>query len=63
MSFIEEYCRNNGLEYEVIDLAAMSFLQRLQLRMKEIKVPAVCYGEEIVCGVPTEDGLRKLTTA
>jgi hypothetical protein len=63
LTFIEEYCRNNGLEYEVIDLAAMSFLQKLQLRMKGIKAPAVCYEEEIVRGIPAEDDLRKLTTA
>jgi len=41
----------------------MSFLQKLQLRMKGIRALAVCYEEKIVQGIPTEDSLRRLTAA
>jgi hypothetical protein len=63
LALVDEYCRHNGLEYEVKDLGAMSFLQKLELRMKGIKALAVCYEEKMVHGVPTEDSLRRLTAA
>jgi hypothetical protein len=63
LAFVEEYCRNNGLEYEVVDLAAMSFLQKLQLRMRRIGTPSVCYEEKTLLGVPTEENLAELTGA
>jgi len=48
------------LEYRVIDLGAMSFLARLKLRMKGVNAPAVCFGEKMLLGVPSEEDLKKL---
>ena len=60
LTSVEECCKGNGLEYEVIDLGAMSYLQRLRLRMKGIKTPAVCCGNKTLRGVPSEESLRGL---
>ena len=57
---VEDFCKNNGLEYNIIDLGTTSFLARLRLRMKGVNAPAICCGEKIICGVPSEEDLKKL---
>ena len=59
---VEEFCRTNNVEYEVSDLGQMNFLQRLVLRMKGIRTPAVYCEKRTVQGVPTEEDLRRLQT-
>lgn len=57
---VEDFCKNNGLEYDIIDLGTMSFLARLRMRMKGVNAPAVRCGEKILCGVSSEEDLKKL---
>jgi len=57
---VEDFCKNNGFEYNIVDLGNMSFLARLRLRVKGVNAPAVCCGEKILCGVPSEEDLKKL---
>lgn len=57
---VEEFCRSNDLEYEVIDLGTKGFVERLGLKMKGVKAPAVCYGEKMFRGVPCDEDLKKL---
>jgi len=57
---VEDFCRSNGLEFEIVDVGPMNFLSRLKLRMKGLKTPSVCCGEKVLQGVPTEEGLRRL---
>jgi len=57
---IEVYCRNNALEYEVVDVGGMGFLAKLGLRMKGIKTPAICSGDKTLCGIPPDEDIRKL---
>lgn len=57
---VEDSCKNNGLECEIIDLGTMSFLARLKLKMKGLKNPAVSCGEKIVYGVPGEEDFKEL---
>jgi hypothetical protein len=59
---VEEFCRSNNLKYEVLDLGKMNFLQRLTLRMKGIKTPAICAEKIVLHGVPTEEDLKRLQT-
>jgi hypothetical protein len=56
---IEGYCKNNGLEYEVVDVGSMGFLARVGLRMKGIKAPAICSGEKTLCGIPSDEDIKK----
>jgi len=44
---IEDFCKNNGLEFEVIDLGTLSFLTKLKLKMKGLKTLAVGCGEKM----------------
>ncbi len=57
---VEGFCRNNNLEFEVVDLGTMSLLAKLRLRMKGLKTPAVGCGEKIFSGVPNGKDLREL---
>ena len=57
---VEDFCKNNGLQYNIIDLGTTSFWARLRLRMKGVKAPAICCGEKILYGVPSEEYLKKL---
>lgn len=57
---VEDFCNNNSLEFEVIDLGTTGFLRRLKLRMKGLKNSAISCGEKIVYGVPGEEGLKEL---
>jgi hypothetical protein len=57
---VEDFCKNNGLQYNIIDLGTMSFLARLGLRLKGVKAPAICCREKILYGVPSEEDLKKL---
>jgi hypothetical protein len=57
---IDNFCKNNTLEYEVVDVGSMSFLAKLGLRRKGIKTPAICLGEKRLCGIPSEEDMEKL---
>ncbi|MGC9346205.1 MAG: hypothetical protein ACP5ER_05395 [Candidatus Bathyarchaeales archaeon] len=34
---VEDFCKDNGLEFEVVDLGIMGFLARLKLKMKGLR--------------------------
>jgi hypothetical protein len=51
---IENFCKKSNLEYEVVDVA------KLGLRGKGIKTPAICLGEKKLCGIPSEEDMKKL---
>jgi hypothetical protein len=57
---IENFCRNNALEYEIVDVGSLSFFARLGLRMKGIKTPTVCLGERMMHGVPSDEDIRNI---
>jgi hypothetical protein len=62
LSRVEDFCKNNSLEYEVVDVGSMSFLAKLALRKKGIKTPAICAEEKTLCGVPSDEDMKKLLT-
>jgi hypothetical protein len=57
---IDNFCKNNNLEYEVVDVRSMSFQAKLGLRTNGIKTPAICLGEKKLCGIPSEEDMKKL---
>jgi len=57
---VEGFCRNNGLEFEIIDLGTTNFLTKLKLKMKGLKPPTVCCGDKMVYGVPSDNDLKEL---
>lgn len=57
---VDDFCKNNGLEYEVVDLEGTGFLGKLVLRMKGIKAPTVTFGQRTLQGIPSDENLKKL---
>ena len=60
---VENVCRENGLQFEVIDLGTMGFLEKLKLKMKGVGTPAISCGEKIFHAVPSEEDIKKLLTS
>jgi hypothetical protein len=57
---VEDFCRNNGLQYEIVDLGQMSFSKKLRSRMVSMKTPTVCCQEKTFYGVPKQTDLERL---
>jgi hypothetical protein len=57
---VEDFCRNNGLQFEVVDMGQMSFSKKLKSRMISMKTPAVCCQEQTFYGVPKQADLERL---
>jgi hypothetical protein len=60
LTCVEDFCKQKGLEYGVIDLGEMNFFGKLALRIKGIRTPAVCYRKNTFCGIPNNAILSSL---
>jgi hypothetical protein len=61
IAIVESFSRKNNYQYEVVDVAKLSFLSKLRLKRKGLKdFPTVSYGDKFYNGIPTEDDLEKL---
>jgi hypothetical protein len=60
LMLVEDFCRGNRLEYEIIDLGTLSFLARMELRLKGVKTPAICCEGKTLCGIPRKEDLKEL---
>lgn len=58
---VSEFCEDNGMEYEVVDTAKMSFINKTKLAFRGITAPAVTFKGEKIEGVPTKEDLEALT--
>jgi hypothetical protein len=58
---VGEFCEENGLEYEVVDISTMSFVSKMKLMFKGIKAPTIIFRGEKIEGVPTKEDLKVLT--
>jgi hypothetical protein len=57
---IQGFCRNNDLEFEIVDLGTMGFLGKLKMRLKGLKTPAVSWADRTFNGVPSEEDFKRL---
>jgi len=57
---IDDFCKNNGLKYEVVDLRRASLSAKFRLRMKGIKTPTISFKEKVLQGIPSDEDLKKL---
>lgn len=60
VNMVDEFCKENGLEYEVVDIASMSFVSRMKFMFKGIKAPTISFEGKKIDGVPTKEDLRVL---
>jgi hypothetical protein len=58
---VDEFCKENGLEYEVVDITNVSFVSKMKFMIKGIKTPTISYSGKRIEGVPTKEDLKVLT--
>jgi len=56
---VEDFCNRNGLEFEVIDVGTINWVEKLQMKLRRIKTPAVSYEKKIFLGAPNDEDLKR----
>jgi hypothetical protein len=57
---VEDFCTDNRLEYEIVDLGTLSVLTKMKLRLKGVKTPAISCEGKTLCGIPSLEDLKEL---
>jgi hypothetical protein len=60
LDLLEQFSKENGLNYEIIDLAKAGPMTRLKFALKGWKVPVISIENEITIGLPTKEQLGSL---
>jgi hypothetical protein len=59
---VSEFCEENGLEYEIVDIAKLSFVSKLKLMFKGMKAPTLAFRGKRFDGIPSREALEALTS-
>lgn len=62
LDVINEFCKENALEYEVVDVTNLSSMNKMKLVFKGIKTPTISFKGKKIEGVPTKEDLKVLIT-
>ena len=59
---VEIFCKTRGgFDYEVVDLALEGYFVKAKCWLKGLRnLPAVAFEKRVICGVPTEEDMKKL---
>jgi len=60
LDVVNEFCKENGLEYEIVDITNLSFISKMKLVFKGIKAPTISFKGKKIEGVPTNTDLKAL---
>jgi len=60
IELVEQFSEENGVKYEIIDLAKAGLMTRLRFIVKGWKTPAVSFVNEAIVGLPTREQLESL---
>ena len=60
IDLVEQFSKENGLDYEIIDLAKAGRKTQLNFIMKGWKVPVISIGNETITRLPTKEELASL---
>lgn len=60
VDLVDQFSKERGLEYEIIDLAKAGQMTRLMFVLKGWKVPIVRIGKETIIGLPTKEQLESV---
>jgi len=60
LTLVEDFYKNNDLEFEIIDLGTLDFLARLKLKMEGLKPPSISYREKKLYNALTMEDLKEL---
>ncbi|UCF59325.1 MAG: hypothetical protein JSV15_02635 [Candidatus Bathyarchaeota archaeon] len=57
---VSEFCQQNGLEYEVVDMRNTGFASKMKLMFKGIAAPTISFRGKKIEGIPTKENLETL---
>jgi hypothetical protein len=57
---VEDFCRRNAIEFDVVDVGNLSFLEKVRGRIVGLRTPAVSCGKKLFNGIPSETNLMEL---
>jgi hypothetical protein len=57
---VREFCQENQLEYEIVDVANSRFTGKMKFAFKGIRAPAIVFKGKKIEGVPTKEDLEVL---
>lgn len=57
----DDFCKEHGLNLEIIDLGTVDFLEKLKLKIKGVTTPAICCGKGIIHRLPSEEDVKGIT--
>ena len=57
----DDFCKEHGLNLEIIDLGTVDFLEKLKLKTKGVTTPAICCGKRIIHRLPSEEDVKGIT--
>jgi len=60
IDFVEQFSKENGLDYEIIDLTQAGPMANLKFIIKGWKVPVISVGNEAIMGLPTKEQLESI---
>ena len=60
LDVVSEFCKENGLEYEIVDMTNLGFISSTKLVFKRIRAPTVSFKGKKIEGVPTKEDLKVL---
>lgn len=60
IDLVEQFSKEKGLEYEIIDLASAKINTKLKFVLKRWKVPLISCGDNIISGLPTRQQLESI---
>ena len=58
---IDVFCKEHGLNLEIVDLGTVDFLEKLKLKIKGVTTPAVCCGKRIIHRLLSEEDIKGIT--
>lgn len=61
LEMVTDFCRKNGLDYEIVDIANLSLVDKMKLVFKGLKAPTISFKGKRIEGVPTKENLKVLT--
>jgi len=62
LDVVREFCEENGLEFEVVDIANLSFISKKKLIFTGIRAPTISFKGKRIEDVPTKEDLKALIT-
>ena len=60
VNIVREFCEENALEFEIVDIASLGFTEKMRIAFKKIRAPTIVFKEKKIEGVPTKEDLEIL---